>query len=94
MQELNLILEELRMQGTKPLAIHVDSPYTYIIYGALTFKNGIASITGYPILRVNEISANSTALDQGLLLESDRNNVDVKNDYASFITLMSSITFG
>lgn len=94
MQELNNILLELRNQATKPLAIHVDGTLTYVVYGSQTFYGGGVNITGYPILRVSAPDANSTILDNGLLLESDRNGIDLKNDYANFLLLMVGVSFG
>lgn len=94
MQELSNILSELRNQATKPLAIHVDGTLTYVVYGAQTFAGAGQSITGYPILRVSAPDANSTILDNGLLFESDRGTVDLKNDYANFLLLVAGVNFG
>jgi hypothetical protein len=94
MQELSNILTELRNQATKPLAIHIDGTLTYVVYGSQTFSGAGVSITGYPILRISTPDANSTILDNGLLLESDRNGVDLKNDYVNFLLLMIGVSFG
>jgi len=94
MQELSNILTELRIQAVKPLAIHADGTLTYVVYGCQTFSGAGASVTGYPILRVSAPDANSTILDNGLLLESDRGTVNLKTDYADFLLLMAGVSFG
>jgi hypothetical protein len=68
---LSGILQELRNQSVPPLAIHVSGTVTYVVYGVTTINN-IAAMTGYPVLRVTDVTASHTHIDKGFLLESDR----------------------
>ena len=65
---LQAILDELRSANSSPLAIHVSGTVTYTIYPVQT----VNKVSGYPVLRITEPSANQTYFDNGFITEADR----------------------
>ena len=99
---LDRILNELKLQGTPPLAIHVDATglITYVVYGAQSVQNypHQENVTGYPVLRISEPTTSHTYIDKGFLLETDRvagangsaANVNLKTDYTNALLLLEN----
>lgn len=96
-QEIDLqgILKELRAQNTPPLSIHTSGTVTYVIYGAVS----IGSVTGYPTLRITEVTPEHTYIDEGFVPEELRvslGDINLKTDHLGAVTVAgdSSVIYG